>query len=145
MVAKGIQYTRANLEIRNYVGALPDKTNWKERLSAQEKSFAVPVTITPGNTLTVGAGSPLSQMKMFSSTASDRRPVPGQSCLDVVAAAPGLLAADLVTGIKPPGPLGNLSVSGYASGPNSVNLHFCNAGVASANVPSGSYSFLAVH
>jgi hypothetical protein len=103
------------------------------------------VTIMAGNTLTVGAGSPLSQMKMFSTNASGGRPVPGQSCVDLVGSAPGLTAADMVTAIKPPGALGNLSVTGYANGPNSVNLHFCNAGSAAANLPSGSYSFLAVH
>ncbi|HEX4486300.1 MAG TPA: hypothetical protein VH088_08555 [Terriglobales bacterium] len=145
MFAKGIQYTRANLEIRNYVGTLPDKANWKERLTGNEKSFAVPVTIAPGNTLTVGSGSPLSQMKMFSTKPVERRPVPPQSCIDLAGAAPGLTANDMVTGIKPPAPLGNLSVTGYTVAADSVNLHFCNASTAAGNVPAGSYSFLAVH
>jgi hypothetical protein len=145
MFAKGIQYTRSSLEIRDYIGALPDKTNWKERLSAQEKSFAVPVTITPGNTLTVGGGSPLSQVKMFNTNPVAGRPVPAQSCVDVAGTASGLTPADMVTGVKPPGPLGNLSLAGYASGANSVNLHFCNASTNTATVPAGSYSFLAVH
>ena len=145
MVSSGVQYTRANLEIRNYVGALPDKNNWKERLTSKDKSFAVPVNIIPGNTLTLGSGSPLSQLKMFSTKAIDRRAVPQQSCIDVAGLVPGLTANDMVTAIKPPGSLGNLSLTGYAVAADSVNLHFCNASSALANTPAGSYSFLAVH
>jgi hypothetical protein len=145
MVSSGVQYTRANLEIRNYVGTLPDKSSWKERLTAKDKSFAVPVTIAPGNTLTLGAGTPLSQFKMFTTKAIPPRSVPQQTCIDVASVVSGLTAADMVTSIKPPAPLGNLSVTGYAAGVDSLNLHFCNASNASVNAPAGSYSFLAVH
>jgi hypothetical protein len=145
MFAKGVQYTRSNLEIRSYIGALPDKSNWKERLTAQEKDFAVPVTIAKGNTLTLGAGSPLSQMKVFSTKAINKVMVAPQSCVDLAGAAPGLTSADMVTSIKPPGPLGDLSVTGYVNSADTVNLHFCNASAAAATIPAGSYSFLAVH
>ena len=55
--------------------------------------------------------------------------------------------SDLVkyTSIKPPGPLGNLSVAGYTITSDSINLHFCNTSAASAGIPAGSYWFLAVH
>ena len=144
IVSKGIQYTRANLEIRNYIGALPGAANWKEQLTAKQKLFAVPVAISDGNTLTLGAGSPLSQMKIFTATAA-RVAVPGGSCLDVPARVAGLIPADVITGITPPTPLGSLSVNAYAGGKDTLTLHFCNTGSAAANVPAGNYTFLAVH
>jgi hypothetical protein len=143
MYATGIQYTRANLGIRDYVGALPDKTNWKESLTAKEKTFAVPVAINPGNTLTLGSGSPLSQIKLYTATAPNVT-VPAQSCVDVPAKANGLTPADLLTGITPPAALGNLSLNGYASASDTVTLHFCNAGASGVATPPGKYSFLAV-
>jgi hypothetical protein len=49
------------------------------------------------------------------------------------------------TSIKPPGPLGDLSVIGYTITSDSINLHFCNTRTESAGIRPGSYSFLAVH
>lgn len=145
MVSPGVQYTRANQGIRSYVGTLPEKGNWKEQLTAKEKTFAVPVAISDGNTFTLGAGSPLSQMKIFAVNGVSSSTVPAQSCRDVAAKASGLVQADVVTGITPPSPLGNLSLNAYSSARDTVTLHFCNASNASSNVPTGNYTFLAVH
>jgi hypothetical protein len=46
---------------------------------------------------------------------------------------------------RPPQPLGNLSVNGYASAADTVTLHFCNPTTLSVGIPAGVYSFLAVH
>ena len=144
MAATGVQYTRANLGIRSYIGALPDKDNWKEQLTAKQKTFAVPVDISEGNTLTLGAGSPLAQMKMYSVKAPEGT-APPQSCRDVVARAVGLTPADVVTGISPPSALGSVSLNAYSSAKDAVTLHFCNPSSATARLPAGNYTFLAVH
>jgi len=144
IISKGIQYTRANLEIRNYIGVLPSKTNWKEQLTATQKTFAVPVAISNGSTFTLGAGSPLSQMKMFTANAGGAS-VPSGSCLDVAARANGLTPADVITGITPPAQLGNISLNAYASAKDTVTLHFCNPSSAASGTPAGNYTFLAVH
>jgi hypothetical protein len=130
--------------ISNYIGNAGDGSNWKERLTATQKSFAVPVVIKGGSTLTVGSGSPLSQMKIYSAKVAAGS-VPPQSCVDVPEAVPGVTASDQIAGITPAGPLGNLSLNAYPSGKDAVVLHFCNAGSAAAKVPAGTYSFLAVH
>jgi hypothetical protein len=143
MYASGILYTRANKEIRDYIGSLPDGTNWKEQLTAKQKTFAVPVVINSGSTLTVGSGSALSQIKIYSTNPIPRTIVPAQSCLDVMGTANGLSNADQITGITPPAPLGNLSLNAYPKGANEVTLHFCNPSASNANVPSGAYLFLA--
>ena len=48
----------APVSVSNYIGNKGDGARWKERLTASEKTFAVPVAIQKGNTLTVGEGSP---------------------------------------------------------------------------------------
>jgi hypothetical protein len=58
---------------------------------------------------------------------------------------PGLTDADQITGLRPPKPLGSLSLNGYASAANTVTLHFCNPTTSSVSIPPGVYSFLAVH
>ena len=58
--------------------------------------------------------------------------------------AKGLTASDQITGITPPKALGNLALNAYASGADTVTLHFCNASGAAASVPAGAYKFLAV-
>jgi hypothetical protein len=144
MYASGILYTRANKEIRDYVGSLPDGTSWKEQLTAKQKIFAVPVVINNGNTLTLGSGSALSQMKIYTTIPVQRTIVPPQSCFDVMGTANGLSSADQITGITPPAPLGNLSLNAYPKGANAVTLHFCNPSTSNVNAPAGVYSFLAV-
>jgi hypothetical protein len=134
----------APVAISNYIGNVGDDKGWKERLTETQKSFAVPVIIQKGSTLTVGSGTALSQMKVFATGNVAGSAVPGQSCVDVKAPVPGLTDADQVTGVKPPKPLGNLSVYGYAAGADTLVLHFCNISTGSANVPAGKYSFLGV-
>jgi hypothetical protein len=131
--------------ISNYVNALPDGTSWKERLTAKEKTLAVPLVIRDGNTLTLGAGSALSQMKIYSTNKLPGAAVPAQSCMDLTGTAAGLSTVDEVTGVRPPAGLGNLSLNAYPKDANTVTLHFCNPSAATVNTPAGAYSFLAVH
>jgi hypothetical protein len=83
-------------------------------------------------------------MKMFTTAAVAAASVPAQSCVDIKGAAKGVTAADQITGITPPKMLGNLALNAYASGADTVILHFCNASTAAASVPAGAYKFLAV-
>ncbi len=136
---------RAPSSVSNYINSVPDNVNWKERLTATQKSFAVPVVIAPGSTLTVGAGSPISQMKVFSTGNISPASVSGGNCTDQSFTVPGLSAADVIGNITPPGPLGRVSLNAYPAGAGSVTFHFCNPSNGSASPPSGSYSFLAVH
>ena len=135
----------APVSLSNYIGNKGDGARWKERLTAGEKTFAVPVAIQKGNTLTLGEGSPLSRMKIYSTPAIAATNVAAQSCKDVTQAEPGLSKSDLITGITPPKPLGNLSLNAYASAPDTLTLHFCNPTTASVGIPPGVYSFLGVH
>jgi hypothetical protein len=136
----------APVAISSYIRATGTGTtqNWLERLTAEQKAFAVPVTIKKGNSLTVGDGSPLSAIKIYR-TEHVASHVSAQSCLDVVAQAPGLTSVDLITSVTPPDKLGNLSLNAYASTADSVILHFCNASNVEVAIPAGQYSFLAVH
>jgi hypothetical protein len=131
--------------ISHYVNALPDGTSWKERLTAKEKTLAVPLVIRDGNTLTLGAGSALSQMKIYSTNKLPGAAVPAQSCMDLTGTATGLSTVDQVTGVRPPAGLGNLSLNAYPKEANMVTLHFCNPSGSPVNTPAGAYSFLAVH
>jgi hypothetical protein len=134
----------APASISNYIGNKGDGTHWKERLTANEKTFAIPVTIEKGSTLTVGEGSPLSGMKIYSTAGVAPATVPPQSCKDVMQPVSGLNKSDLITGISPPKALGNLSLNAYANATDSLTLHFCNPTAAGVGIPSGVYSFLGV-
>jgi hypothetical protein len=133
------------VSISNYIMAVPDGTSWKERLTSKEKTLAVPLVITDGNTFTLGAGTALSQMKIYTTNKLAGTPVPSQACLDLSGTAVGLKATDEVTGVRPPATLGNLSLNAYAKELNAVTLHFCNPSASPVNTPAGTYSFLAVH
>jgi hypothetical protein len=135
----------APISLSNYIGNKGDGTRWKERLTANEKTFAVAVSIQKGNTLTVGEGSPLSRMKIYSTPGIAAANVAAQSCRDVTQTEPGLSKSDLITGITPPKPLVNLSLNAYASAADTLTLHFCNPTTSSVGIPSGVYSFLSVH
>lgn len=135
----------APVSVSNYIGNAGDGKNWKERLTEKQKAFAVPVVIQAGSTLTLGAGTPLSQMKVYRTDGIAGSRVPAQSCVDVKASVPGLTEADQITGLRPPLPLGNLSMNGYASAAGIVTLHFCNPTALSVSIPAGAYSFLAMH
>ncbi len=135
----------APVSISNYINSLPDGTSWKERLTAKEETLAVPLVIEKGNTFTLGAGTALSQMKIYTTNDLPGTLVPPQSCLDLTGTATGLSTADEVTGVRPPVGLGNLSLNAYPKEPNAVTLHFCNPSTSRVNTPAGPYSFLAVH
>jgi hypothetical protein len=135
----------APVSVSNYIGNKGDGTRWKERLTATEKTFAVPVAIQKGSTLTVGEGSPLSRMKIYSTPGIAAANVAAASCRDVMQPVPGLTKSDLIAGIAPPKPLGNLSLNAYASAPDTLTLHFCNPAASGVSIPSGVYSFLSVH
>jgi len=133
------------VSVSHYINSLPDGTSWKERLTGKEKTLAVPLVIKSGNTFTLGAGTALSQMKIYVTNKLPGTPVRGQSCLDLTGTAVGLSATDEVSGVRPPAELGNLSLSAYAKESNTVTLHFCNPSPSRVNTPAGAYSFLAVH
>ncbi len=135
----------APVSVSNYIGNTGDGKNWKERLTEKEKTFAVPVVIEKGRTLTLGSGTAISQIKTFTTNSIAVSRVSAQSCIDVSGIAAGLAASDQITGVKPPKPLGNLSLNAYASGADTVTLHFCNPSTSAVSIPSGVYSFLAVH
>jgi hypothetical protein len=135
----------APVSLSNYIGNVGDGRNWKERLTANEKTFAIPVVIENGNTLRLGSGTALSQIKVFTTSGISRSRVAGQSCSDVSGIATGLASSDQITAVKPPKPLGNLSLNAYASAADTVTLHFCNPGTLSVSIPQGEYSFLAAH
>jgi len=135
----------APVSISNYIANKGDGSRWKERLTASEKTFAVPVTIQKGNTLTVGEGSPLSRMKIYSTPSIAPATVAAQSCVDIAPPVSGLTKSDLITGITPPKSLGSLSLNAYASAPDTLTLHFCNPTAAGVAIPSGAYRFLGVH
>jgi hypothetical protein len=149
--ARGASFAQSQLafgapvSVSNYIGNRGDGTRWKERLTASGKTFAVPVAIEKGNTLTVGEGSPLSRMKIYSTPGIAPTSVAAQSCKDVTQALRGLTKSDLITGITPPKSLGNLSLNAYASAADTLTLHFCNPTASSVSIPSGTYSFLSVH
>jgi hypothetical protein len=136
----------APVSITNYIGGVGDgKThNWKERLTAEQKIFKVPVKIEQGGSLTVGTGSPLSRIEIYSVKAVPERRVPPQSCADMVVKAVGVTKSDQITGVTPPAGLGNLSLNTYPADADAVTLHFCNPGTSETSTPKGTYSFLAV-
>src|SRR5258708_36941685 len=108
----------APVSISNYLNALPDGTSWKERLTAKEKTLAVSLVIKDGSTLTLGAGSALSQMKIYMTNKLPGTVVPAQSCLDLAATATGLATTEEVTGVRHPAGLGNLSLNAYPQAAN---------------------------
>jgi hypothetical protein len=134
----------APVSLSNYIGNTGDGKSWKERLTVKDKTFAVPVVIAPGNTLTLGSGSALSQIGVFRARIEAAK-VAAQSCVDVAAAAKGVDKSDVITGLTPPSALGNLSLSAYPGSAGNVSLHFCNASQTPATAPAGVYSFVTVH
>jgi hypothetical protein len=137
----------APVSITSYIRATGDgiQTNWLERLTSTQKTFEVPVRINEGNSFTLGNGSPLSQMRIYSINNVLAKLVLPQSCVDLTEGVKGLTKSDQITSITPPGRLGNLSLSAYASGEGTIILHFCNPSSSEATTPPGAYSFLAVH
>ena len=135
----------APVSISGYIGNEGDGKNWGERLTAKGKTFAVPVVIQQGSSLTVGGGTALSQMKIYKTPNLPQASVPAQHCVDVPETVTGLTTADQIAGVTPPAPLGNLSLNAYSKSTNTLILHFCNPSASTVIVPAGAYSFLAVH
>ncbi len=137
----------APVSISSYIRATGDgiQTTWLERLTSTQKTFKVPVRINEGNSFTLGNGSPLSQMRIYSANNVLANRVLPQSCVDLTEGVKGLTKSDQITSVTPPGRLGNLSLSAYASGEDTIILHFCNPSSSEATTPPGAYSFLAVH
>jgi hypothetical protein len=136
----------APVSITNYIRATGDgvHSDWLERLTSTQKTFKVPVRINQGNSFTLGDGSPLSQMKIYSANNMSASRVPPQSCVDLVGEAKGLTKSDHITSITPPGRLGNLSLNAYPTDEGAIILHFCNPSNSEVITPTGAYSFLAV-
>ncbi|MFZ0796648.1 MAG: hypothetical protein WCA13_05735 [Terriglobales bacterium] len=136
----------APVSITNYIRATGDgmHADWLERLTSKRKTFAVPVRISEGNSFTLGDGSPLSQMKIYSVKNMPASHVPPQSCVDVVGEARGVVKSDQITSITPPGRLGNLSLNAYPADEGAITFHFCNPSNSEVITPPGVYSFLAV-
>jgi hypothetical protein len=128
--------------ISDYIGGVGDGKNWKERLTDKRKIFAVPVVIENGSTLTVGGGSPLSQVKLYTAAIVPASPVSPQSCVDIKGAVAGLNPGEQILGITPPKPLGNLGLNAYVGAANVLTLHFCNPSSSTVSAPSGTYTFL---
>jgi hypothetical protein len=136
----------APVAISNYINATGDgvHSNWLERLTAKQKTFAVPVKISEGNSFTLGNGTPLTQMKIYTVNDLPASQVPAQGCVDVIEKVRGLIKADQIAGMTPPGRLGNVSLNAYPIDEGAVNLHFCNPSNSPVTSPPGTYSFLAV-
>ncbi len=129
----------APLSLSSYIGNVGDGKSWKEQLTAKAKTFAVPVVIEDGASLSVGNGAPIAQMdrKRIELKTS---PIPPQACADVNAPVSDVPAGTLVASLAPPSALGNLSALAYVSKANIVTLHFCNVSSQAAGVPAGQYS-----
>jgi hypothetical protein len=135
----------APTSISAYIANKGDGTNWKERLTAKEKTLAVPLVIKAGNTITLGDGSPLSRIHSYSTHNIVPVTVSPQSCADVKATINGLAPVDNITAITPPRPLGNLSLTAYPGAKDTLTLHFCNSSMSMVSTPAGAYSFIAMH
>jgi hypothetical protein len=126
--------------LSNYIGNVGDDTSWKEQLTAKAKTFAVPVVIQDGSTLTLGRGAPISQMDIKHLDVKGGA-VPPHACKDVSVVVPGLTAGAQVVSLTPPSALGSLSVNAYVPKSNTLNLHLCNVSPQATDVPAGQYSF----
>ena len=96
-------------------------------------------------TLNVGSGSTVSHISYYTTGSITPASVQAQSCSDQTFTVTGLSATDNLGSIRPPAPLGNVSMNGYASAANTLILHFCNMTATGAVPPAGAYTFLAMH
>jgi len=140
----------APVSISYYINALPNglggkqPTNWMERLTSEQKTFAVPVKIEEGNSLTLGSGTPLSRIMKYNVSNVGSKRISPQTCIDIVVRVDGVSKSDQIAAWTPAGALGNLSVNAYAGDKDAVVLHFCNPSTSEALTPAGTYSFLAI-
>lgn len=71
--------------------------------------------------------------------------VAAASCMDQNAIVTGIVATDLVTTIKPPSTLGNVSAVATTTGTGAITIHFCNPTAASVQPPNGTWTFAVLH
>jgi hypothetical protein len=102
-------------------------------------------TITLSGSITVGGGSKVNAINYYSTASITPTAVSAQTCSDQTFTVTGLTTSDNLGSITPPAALGNVSVSGYVSAANTLDLHFCNPSAASVTPPAGVYGFLAMH
>jgi hypothetical protein len=136
----------APVSITDYIGATGDgaHSNWLERLTKTQKTFAVPVKIKDGNGFTLGEGTTLTQIKIYNVHDLPAGKVPPRSCVDLVRDVKGLSKKEQIASVTPPTKLGNLSLNAYPADEDAVDLHFCNPTDVLVTSPSGNYSFLGV-
>jgi hypothetical protein len=95
--------------------------------------------------LQLGAsGTMVTQMALYSTASITPAAVSATSCSDQTFPLKGVMPADRISNIVPPGALGNVSLNGYISSSQTLLLHFCNPSGSSATPPVGVYSILAV-
>jgi hypothetical protein len=128
--------------LSNYIGNVGDGKNWKEQLTAKAKTFAVPVVIQDGSTLTLGSSAPISQMDIKHLDVKGGA-VPPHACKDWYCCSWPERSAQVVS-LTPPSALGSLSVNAYVPKSNTLNLHLCNVSPQATDVPAGQYSFFVV-
>lgn len=126
-----------------YIGNVGDGENWKERLTADTKTFNVPVVIQEGSSLKLGGGTPISRVELLRVEIKGDRISP-HDCRDIEVTVPTLKVQTVVSGLTPPTSLKTLTVTAYASNLNTLTAHFCNVGEESVSVPTGRYGFLAI-
>jgi len=96
-------------------------------------------------TLTVGGGSSVTHIAYYGTGTITPVAVAAQTCSDQTFTVNGLAQTDAIGSINPAGALGNITVNGYASGANTLTMHFCNVSSGSVVPPAGNYTFLAMH
>jgi hypothetical protein len=126
-----------------YNGNVGDGENWKERLTADTKTFNVPVVIHEGSSLKLGGGTPISRVELLRVEIKGDRVAP-HGCKDMEVAVPNLKIQSVISGFTPPTSLKTLTVTAYVSNLNTLTAHFCNVGEESVSVPTGQYGFLAI-
>jgi hypothetical protein len=97
-----------------YINGLMDGTSWKERLTSTLKTFQVNVSI-PSNTLSVGGGTAITTLNLYSTASITPVFVTGQSCSDQTFTVSGLTTGDRLSNVTPPAPLNGVSLNAYAS------------------------------
>jgi hypothetical protein len=129
--------------LSSYIGNVGDGKDWKEQLTAKAKTFAVPVVIRDGYTLSIGRGVPISQMDIRHVDVPGGRVAP-QTCTDVNIVITGLTTGVQVVSLTPPSSLASLSINAYIAKANTLTLHFCNVSSLPMSVPPGRYAFFAI-
>ena len=126
-----------------YIGNVGDGKSWKERLTAETKTFNVPVVIKEGSSLKLGGGSPISRIELLRVEIKGDQ-LPPHDCRDIQATVPNLKVQTVISGFTPPTSLKTLTATAYTSNPDTLTTHFCNVGEESVSIPTGQYKLLAI-